>query len=72
MTFTYGPGGALVCDEEIAGVTQKLDADAADYYGGQFMIGESMSITAARRIAELLGGDLVASSAAADFSSERS
>jgi hypothetical protein len=58
MTFNYGRGGALVCDEEIEGVTQRLDDQSAEYYGGRYMVGESMSASAARRIAELLGGSL--------------
>lgn len=66
-TFRYGAGGALVCDEEIDGVTQKLDDDAARYYGAMFMVGESMQLGAARRIAELLGGSF-ADETAPDFS----
>jgi hypothetical protein len=70
MTFKYGTGGALICDEEIAGVTQQLDKDAAKYYGGNFMVGESMVIGAARRIAELLGGSLEESASDLDLRKE--
>ena len=66
-TFKYGPGGALVCDEPIEGVTQPLDAQSSEYYGGKFMIGESMSHGAAKRIAELLGGTLTEPVQVKDF-----
>ena len=56
--FRYGPGGALVCDHEIEGITQGVDEEAAKYYGGAYFIGESMAKSAARKIAELLGGEL--------------
>jgi hypothetical protein len=62
MIFRYGPGGALICDEEIGDVTQRLDGHSAEYYGGRFLVGESMQIGAARRIAELLGGTLAETS----------
>lgn len=55
--FHYGPGGALVSDKEIAGITQMLDDSSAVYYGGHFMVGESMTESCARRIADLLGGE---------------
>jgi hypothetical protein len=58
LTFRYGPGGALVCDKPIEGVTWSLDGDSEQYYGGKYMVGESMGQSAARRLAELLGGHL--------------
>ena len=62
LTFRYGPGGALLCDEEIEGITQRLDDQAAGYYGGRYMVGESMTVGAATRIAELLGGSIAIAS----------
>lgn len=56
--FRRGPGGALVCNEPIKGVTQNLSFDDATYYGGSYLIGESMTLGAAKRIAKLLGGTL--------------
>lgn len=58
IVFTYGSGGALVCDVEIPGVTQQLSDDTAKYYGGKYMVGESITRSAARRLAILLGGVL--------------
>lgn len=53
----YGWGGALVTDAEIIGVTQKLDTEAAECYGGEFFIAESMSVSAAEKISAVLGLD---------------
>ena len=65
-TFWSGPGGALMCDEPIAEVTQDLQetpvteysnpADTMKYYGGRYMVGETIKRSAARRIAAALGG----------------
>ena len=54
----YGNGGALVTDAEVEGLLlHELDADAARFYGGKYMIAESMCATTAKRIAEALGLD---------------
>jgi hypothetical protein len=58
MKFTYGDGGALLCDEAIEGVTQELNDETARAYGGRFFIGESMSRKTAEKLAEALGGSL--------------
>lgn len=51
----YGPGGALVSDVEIPGVTQLLSDDNAKYYKARYFIGESIRKDAARVLATLLG-----------------
>lgn len=61
--FRYGTGGALVCDVPIEGVTHDLGKDqpaieVVDFYGGRYFVAESMSKSAARKIAEALGGVL--------------
>ena len=61
--FRYGAGGALVCDAPIEGITQDLltnehGEEYAESYGGRYFIAESMNKSAARRIAESLGGVL--------------
>jgi hypothetical protein len=59
-TFRYGVGGALVCDEEIPGITQTLDDNCCAAYGGRFFIAESMNRKAAEEIAKHFGGELEA------------
>lgn len=54
--FWSGPGSALLCSEEIPGVTQTLDEEAAGYYGGKYFVGETITVGAAKIISELLGG----------------
>jgi len=66
ITFWSGPGGALLCDQPIADVTQDLSetpdhayggaADSMKYYGGRYFIGETITRPTARKIAEALGG----------------
>ena len=54
----YGPGGSLSVDElppELDGQLQELPALAAVFYGGRYLIAESMSIHTARAIAKALG-----------------
>ncbi|WP_146139392.1 hypothetical protein [Simplicispira suum] len=52
----YGPGGALVTDEPLEGFDlAPLPDDAAVFYGGKYLIAESMSYRTAQKIAELLG-----------------
>jgi hypothetical protein len=65
IQFHYGGGGALVCDEPIEGVTQDLltvseahGEESVKFYGGRYFIAESMHRSAAKRMAELLGGVL--------------
>lgn len=50
----YGPGGALVCDSPHA-AARELDEGCAAFYGGSYMIAESMSAEGARLIARGLG-----------------
>jgi hypothetical protein len=57
MKAWYGTGGALVVDVEIPGITQHLDAKAAEYYGGEFFIAESMSEKTAEKVAVALGAE---------------
>jgi hypothetical protein len=60
-TWRYGPGGALVCDElppALAGHVPRLTDEIARYYGGAYMVAESMSLTVARKIAESFGATL--------------
>lgn len=58
LIFHYGAGGALVCDTEIPGVTQKIDGDTSEFYGGSHFVAESMTKKTAEKIAQLLGGEL--------------
>ncbi len=55
-TFHSGPGGALLCSEEIPGVTQTLDDQTAEYYGGRYFVGETITAGAAKIISELFAG----------------
>lgn len=63
-----GPGGALMSSHEIEGLTQDLmkdschhldsgykEGDTAEFYGGRWMICETMMPSAQRKIAEALG-----------------
>ena len=54
----WGNGGALVCDELPASLShlrsRKLDPGSARFYGGRYLIAESMSIHTARIIAKAL------------------
>lgn len=52
------PDGALLANREIEGVTQPQSKRSA-CYGPGFFICETISQSAARKIAELLGGQLV-------------
>ncbi len=57
--FWRGSCGALLCDRAVEGLTTELDAENARCYGGRWMVGESMSDSAAQRIAAALGGEWV-------------
>lgn len=57
MKFKRGPGGAFLCDEPIEGITQEIDGDTEEYYGGRYFICETMTIAAMRQIAEKFGGE---------------
>jgi hypothetical protein len=61
-SMRYGPGGALVCDDlppTLAGAgIPLLSDDCQRYYGGRYMVAESMSRGVAERIAEALGATL--------------
>lgn len=55
--FKYSTGGSLMVDRAIPGVTKyNSDISNAVFYGGRFFVAESMTETAAKRIAESLGG----------------
>ena len=58
MIIFHYQSGALTCKEPIPGVTQELEKETAEFYGGPYFIAESMSKSAAARIAEALGGEL--------------
>lgn len=65
--FWCAPVGALMCDRAIDGVTQDLRNEgpgpddgtesSEEFYGGRYMVGETIGPTAAKRIAEALGGE---------------
>ncbi len=55
--FWIGPGGSLLCDCCIEGV-QILEGENAVYYGGRYMIGETIGPKMADKIAILFGGQL--------------
>lgn len=56
-----GPGGALITDAPIQGVTNiaPMDEDCQRFYGGSYFIGESLSPLAAKTLAEALGLEFV-------------
>ena len=57
----YGSGGSLSVDElppELDGLLQELSPEHAEFYGGRYLIAESMSIHTARAIAKALGFNL--------------
>ncbi len=55
--FWYGPGGALVTDEPIDGVTQELMTEMdRNFYGARWFVCETLTWEAAVKVAELLGG----------------
>lgn len=54
--FWRGPGGSLLCDREIPGVTQRLDDASARNYGGQWLVGETLTRSACEFIAVAMGG----------------
>lgn len=52
----YGAGGALVTNDPVQGLSNDpLDDDAARFYGGRYMVAESMSEANAKTIAKALG-----------------
>lgn len=57
--FKYGPGGCLVSDVPVPGITHELeDPDTAKFYTAPHFVAESMSETTARNLANRLGGTL--------------
>jgi len=56
IRFWSGPCGALLCDQEIPGVTQTLRVDDRLFYGAFWFIGETISSGAGEVIAKALGG----------------
>lgn len=52
----FGPGGALITDAPVEGLTlAKMSPVQARFYGGSYLIAESMSFSTAQRIAAALG-----------------
>lgn len=52
----YAPGGALVMNAPIEGVTgPQMTGETRNYYGASYMIGESMTESGAKAVAESLG-----------------
>lgn len=61
LNFWCGPGGALLCDTAIPGLTQEVNDEdgSVQYYGGRFFVGETILPSAAKLIARALGGELI-------------
>lgn len=55
--FFYHSSGALMCDRVIPGLTQTLNSEGAAFYGGENFVCETITLPAAKRIAEALGGE---------------
>lgn len=55
ITAWVESSGALMVNREIEGVTQKLNPDAAEYYGGKFFVCENIRKSAAKKIATAMG-----------------
>ena len=54
----YSVCGALVTDQPVPGIAEyRLTGEAAGFYGEHYLIAESMTEPAARKISELLGLD---------------
>ena len=53
----YGPGGALITDKPVFDSERRLPDDCATFYGGQYMVGESMLLKMAEAIAKKLNLD---------------
>lgn len=59
VVFRYDDStGALLCETEIDGLTQTLHDDNARGYGGRYFVAETLSRSAAEKIAAALGGRL--------------
>ena len=59
--FFAGPGGALLCDRHIEGLTRTFPYDAdgwhsAKYYGSHHIVGESMTTEAMKMICKHFNG----------------
>jgi ribosomal protein L31 len=59
--FFSGPGGALMCDRHIEGLTKAFKRDVDGYenfkfYGGWYIVGESMSIATMKTICKQFNG----------------
>jgi hypothetical protein len=59
IRFWSGPGGALLCERAIAGLTQELSEDSARFYGGKHFVGETIHAGAAKKIAEAFDGEFL-------------
>ncbi len=52
----YGPGGGLVTDRPVPRISEEpLSAAAASWYGGPYLLAESMTESAAKEFSALLG-----------------
>lgn len=62
LSWRYGAGGSLVCDVLPPALADcgipRLSEDSERFYGGRYMIAESMSIGVARKIAAAFGATL--------------
>lgn len=58
MNFKY-KAGALTCDKAINNITQDIskEKDTMDFYGNPYFICETITINAARKIADLIYKD---------------
>lgn len=59
MKIIYGPGGSILCDTDIEGMTQKLDAHDQKYYGAEYFLCESAGLVFCRFIAKNMGAELI-------------
>jgi len=55
----YGPGGALVTDRVVEGLTHELLPATAKYYGGNHFIAESMTRQTAEAISRAFDLEMV-------------
>lgn len=56
LIFWGGPGGALLCNKNLAGVNG-LGEEDSKYYGGKYLIGETISISTQKLIAKAFNGE---------------
>ena len=54
--FWYGPGGMLLCDRQIQGITHTLTGANERLYGASHYVADGFKRSACERIAAALGG----------------